>query len=85
MGLFFGTLKTELVYLENCTTRAEARLSVFDYIEAFYNSIRLQERLGYLSPNDFEFLRKNSVISRSCVSSAAGRGHASRSQSLYTN
>jgi len=58
MESFFGTLKTELVYHEDYKTRAEARLSIFDYIETFYNSIRLQERLGYLSPNDFESLRK---------------------------
>ena len=58
MESFFGTLKTELVYHEDYKTRAQARLSIFDYIETFYNSIRLQERLGYLSPNDFETLRK---------------------------
>ena len=58
MESFFGTLKTELVYHEDYKTRAEARLSIFDYIETFYNNIRLQERLGYLSPNDFEILRK---------------------------
>ena len=58
MESFFDTLKTELVYHEDYKTRAEARLSIFDYIETFYNNIRLQERLGYLSPNDFERLRK---------------------------
>ena len=58
MESFFGTLKTELVYHEDYKSRSEARLSIFDYIEAFYNSVRLQERLGYLSPNDFETLRK---------------------------
>ena len=58
MESFFDTLKTELVYHEDYKTRAEARLSIFDYIETFYNNIRLQERLGYLSPNDFESLRK---------------------------
>jgi transposase InsO family protein len=58
MESFFGTLKTELAYHEDYKTRAEARLSIFDYIETFYNSIRLQERLGYLSPNDFENPRK---------------------------
>ena len=58
MESFFGTLKTELVYHEDYKTRAEARLSIFDYIETFYNNIRLRERLGYLSPNDFEILRK---------------------------
>jgi transposase InsO family protein len=58
MESFFGTLKTELVYHEDYRTRSEARLSIFDYIESFYNNARLQEKLGYLSPNDFENLRK---------------------------
>jgi putative transposase len=58
MESFFGTLKTELVYHENYKTRSEARFSIFEYIETFFNSIRLQEKLGYLSPNDFENLRK---------------------------
>jgi transposase InsO family protein len=58
MESFFGTLKTELVYHEDYRTRSEARLSIFDYIESFYNNTRLQEKLGYLSPNDFENLRK---------------------------
>ena len=46
MESFFGTLKTELVYHENYKTRAEARTSIFDYVEAFYNRIRLQKWLG---------------------------------------
>ncbi len=58
MESFFVTLKTELVCHEDYKTRAQARLSIFDYIETFYNSIRLQERLGYLSPNAFVALRK---------------------------
>jgi putative transposase len=48
MESFFGTLKTELVYHENYKTRSEARFSIFEYIETFFNSIRLQEKLGYL-------------------------------------
>jgi len=56
MESFFGTLKTELVYHEHYKTRAEARRSIFDYVEGFYNRIRLQQKLGYLSPVDFEKL-----------------------------
>jgi len=56
MESFFGTLKTELVYHEHYKTRAEARQSIFDYVEGFYNRIRLQQKLGYLSPVDFEML-----------------------------
>jgi putative transposase len=51
---FFGTLKTELVYLSRFRTRAEAREAIFDYIEIFYNRQRRHSTLGYLSPAEFE-------------------------------
>jgi putative transposase len=51
---FFGTLKTELVHHEKYKTREEARLSIFDYIEMFYNKHRLHSHLNYLSPEQFE-------------------------------
>jgi len=56
---FFHTLKTELVNHERYRTRDEARASVFDYIEAFYNRSRIHSTLGYLSPADFERARTN--------------------------
>ena len=51
---FFGTLKNELVYHEKYKTREQARLSIFDYIETFYNKRRTHSHLNYLSPEDFE-------------------------------
>ena len=51
---FFHTLKTELVNHEHYRTHGEARGSVFDYIEAFYNRQRLHSTIGYMSPEDFE-------------------------------
>lgn len=51
---FFGTLKTELVYLEKFKTRKEARGKIFDYIEVFYNRFRKHSTLGYKSPAEFE-------------------------------
>lgn len=51
---FFHTLKTELVYLEGYETRAEARQSIFEYIEVFYNRVRRHSALGYKSPLEYE-------------------------------
>lgn len=54
MESFFATLKTELVYQETFTTREEAKLALFEYIEVFYNRERIHSALGYLSPEAFE-------------------------------
>jgi transposase InsO family protein len=51
---FFGTLKQELVFHQRYRTRQQARQSLFDYIERFYNRRRLHSKLGYLSPAQFE-------------------------------
>jgi transposase InsO family protein len=54
---FFGTLKSELVdgrRHERYRTRAEARASVFEWIECWYNRRRRHSSLGYLSPEAFE-------------------------------
>jgi len=37
MESFWSTLKTELVYHEQYATRDQARASIFEYIEVFYN------------------------------------------------
>jgi putative transposase len=55
---FFHTLKTELVYFEDYQTREEARRSIFEYIEVFYNRERRHSALNYLSPVNFEQLPK---------------------------
>jgi putative transposase len=51
---FFHTLKTEHVYDYQYETRAEARQSIFEYIEMFYNRQRRHSALGYRSPVSFE-------------------------------
>jgi putative transposase len=48
------TIKRELVEREVFATKDIARLAVFDYIEAFYNTYRRHSSLGYLSPAEFE-------------------------------
>ncbi|WP_328760392.1 IS3 family transposase [Streptomyces sp. NBC_00271] len=46
--------KTECIRGRVFGTRAEANLALFEYIDGFYNSRRIQKRLGYLSPIEFE-------------------------------
>lgn len=53
---FFGTLKTELTDDEDYKTREQARQSIFEYIEAFYNRKRRHSYLGYTNPIEFEKL-----------------------------
>lgn len=56
METFFHTLKTELVYFESYQTRREAKKSVFEYIEMYYNRVRKHSALNYKSPVDYERL-----------------------------
>jgi transposase InsO family protein len=51
---FFASLKRELVHDEDYTTRDEARASIFEYVETFYNRFRRHSSLGYVSPVEFE-------------------------------
>jgi putative transposase len=51
---FFATLKTELVDHEDYYTRLEAKRSLFEYIEVFYNRQRRHSYLGYVSPVEYE-------------------------------
>lgn len=51
---FFGTLKTELVDHEDYRTKEEAKKSLFEYIEIFYNRRRRHSYLGYISPVEYE-------------------------------
>jgi putative transposase len=54
MESFWATLKTELVHHEDYATHEQARTSIFEYIEVFYNRKRLHSSLGYKSPEAFE-------------------------------
>lgn len=54
MESFWATLKTELVNHEHYATHEQARASIFEYIEVFYNRKRLHSALGYVSPETFE-------------------------------
>jgi putative transposase len=55
---FFGSLQRERTAHCQYATRQEARADIIDYIEMFYNSTRQHSYLGYISPNEYEALRK---------------------------
>ena len=55
---FFHTLKTELIFHERYQTREQARRSLFEYIEVFYNRKRRHSANNLMSPANFETFRK---------------------------
>ena len=55
---FFHTLKTELTHHHIFKTRQEAKNAIFEYIEVFYNRIRIHSTTNYCSPTQFESVRK---------------------------
>jgi putative transposase len=54
MESFFDTLKTELIGDRIFEDISEARSTIFEWIEVFYNRKRMHSALGYLSPTCFE-------------------------------
>ncbi len=54
MERFFWSLKHEWTNHRSYADLQEAKLSVFEYIQTFYNSNRIHQTLGYLTPNQFE-------------------------------
>ena len=54
MERFFWSLKHEWTKFDSFADIEDARLSVFQYIEAFYNPQRIHQTLGYKSPEQFE-------------------------------
>ncbi len=51
---FFHTLKTELTHHHKFKDREEAKHVIFEYIEVFYNRIRIHSANNYMSPVEFE-------------------------------
>jgi transposase InsO family protein len=54
MESFFDTLKSECVERTHFVSRAQARATIFEFLECFYNPVRLHSTLQYVSPLAFE-------------------------------
>src|SRR6266516_7881783 len=54
MESFLSSLKTECVYQHIYQSRSEAKQSIFEWIEVFYNRQRRHSSLAYLSPVAYE-------------------------------
>ena len=54
MESFWATFKSDCLPQRSRPTPAQLELLTFDYIETFYNPLRLHSSLGYLSPLDYE-------------------------------
>jgi transposase InsO family protein len=51
---FFATLEKELLATQPLQSRHKTRLAVADYIDNYYNLVRLHSHLNYVSPVEFE-------------------------------
>jgi putative transposase len=51
---FFSTLERELLARRRFESKAQARIALFEFIEAWYNPIRRHSTLGRISPIEFE-------------------------------
>lgn len=49
-----GVIKSECVHARTYDNHEKAALSLFEYIEAFYNGLRIHSALGWLSHAEFE-------------------------------
>jgi putative transposase len=63
---FFATLKKECIHFRHFATRDVLRQTVFAWIEGFYNTRRVQARLGYLAPREYARL----ILGNNCGNAA---------------
>ena len=56
---FFSILKKEMIHGKPRKSKSELNQDLFIYTEGFYNTKRIQKRLGYLSP--MEWLKQNQM------------------------
>jgi transposase InsO family protein len=56
MESFWGSMQIELLNRQRWRTNLELALAIADYIEHFYNPTRRHSALGYLTPDEYEYL-----------------------------
>ena len=71
---FFATLECELLDRCRFKTQTEARRTVFEFIEGFYNPRRRHSSIGYLSPIDYERRHHAAAVNPNAHKRAAVRG-----------
>lgn len=54
MGCFHASLKKEEVYLRHYSDFEDAKISLFEYIEKFYNRNLIHSAINFLTPYEFE-------------------------------
>lgn len=59
---FFRTIKAEVVYNEIYQNQDHAKLSLFKWIETWYNRKRRYSALGYKTIEEFRFLSSNQEL-----------------------
>jgi transposase InsO family protein len=59
---FFKTMKTEMVYHHTFENMQQAKLSLFEYIEIWYNKQRIHSAIGYKTPCQMEQLLSNNAL-----------------------
>jgi len=55
---FFHSLKVECLYDYRFKSREKAQQTVFEYIEIYYNKIRMHSAIDYKSPEQYKALEK---------------------------
>ena len=71
---FFATLECELLARRRFSTKAEARMAIFEFIEGWYNPTRRHSSLGRISPIEFE--RRHSMNHERAVTHRPARSVA---------
>ena len=60
---YFSCLKCECVYLNHFATHSAAKITIFHYIETFYNRVRPHSGIGWLAPSIFERMLSDNIKS----------------------